>query len=174
MVIGKDEETCDLPEFAHICNSPDSIAYWNWRARGFGGAPEDEFSASCGEENLLALPQDKYTGENILIHEFAHLIHMVGIAGVEPDFNDRLEVLWKSAGEKGLWTGTYALSNKEEYFAECVQSFFNCNRYADPANGVHNSMNRRVKLKAYDPEMYKLLKEYFYEIEIPINNEIHK
>ena len=47
MVIGKDEDTCDLPEFAHICNSPDSIAYWNWRARGFGGAPEDEFSASC-------------------------------------------------------------------------------------------------------------------------------
>lgn len=53
-------------------------------------------------------------------------------------------------------------------------TFFNCNRYADPANGIHNSMNRRVKLKAYDPEMYKLLKEYFYEIEIPINNEIHK
>lgn len=174
MVIGKDEATCDLPEFAHICNSPDSIAYWNWRARGFGGAPEDEFSASCGEENLLALPQDKYTGENILIHEFAHLIHMVGIVGVEPDFNDRLEALWKNAGEKGLWANTYALSNKEEYFAECVQSFFNCNRYAEPANGVHNSMNRRVKLKAYDPDMYKLLKEYFYEIEIPINNEIHK
>ena len=174
MVIGKDEETCDLPEFAHICNSPDSIAYWNWRARGFGGEPEDEFSASCGEENLLALPQDKYTGENILIHEFAHLIHLVGIVGVESDFNDRLEALWKSAGEKGLWAGTYALSNKEEYFAECVQSFFNSNRYAEPANGVHNSMNRRAKLKAYDPDMYKLLKEYFYEIEIPINNEIHK
>lgn len=173
MVIGKDEETCDLPEFAHICNSPDSIAYWNWRARGFGGAPEDEFSASCGEENLLALPQDKYTGENILIHEFAHLIHMVGISGVEPDFNNRLEALWKSAGKKGLWSNTYALSNKEEYFAECVQSFFNCNRYAEPANGVHNAMNRRAKLKAYDPDMYRLLKEYFYEIEIPINNQIH-
>ena len=43
MVIGKDEETCDLPEFAHICNCEDSIKYWNWRARGFGGAPEDEF-----------------------------------------------------------------------------------------------------------------------------------
>lgn len=174
MVIGKDEATCDLPEFAHICNSPDSIAYWNWRARGFGGAPEDEFSASCGEENLLGLPQDKYTGENILIHEFAHLIHLVGIAGIEPDFNERLDALWKNAGEKGLWADTYALSNKEEYFAECVQSFFNCNRYAEPANGVHNSMNRRVKLKAYDPDMYKLLREYFYEIEIPVNNKIHK
>lgn len=174
MIIGKDEATCDLPEFAHICNSPDSIAYWNWRARGFGGAPEDEFSASCGEENLLALPQDKYTGENILIHEFAHLIHMVGIAGVEPDFNDRLETLWKSAHDKGLWTNTYAISNKEEYFAECVQSFFNSNRYAEPTNGIHNSMNRRTKLKTYDPDMYRLLQEYFYEIEIPINNEIHQ
>lgn len=103
MIIGKDEETCDLPEFAHICNCEDSIKYWNWRARGFGGAPEDEFSSSCGEENLLALPQDKYVGENILIHEFAHLIHTVGIVGVEPDFNERLEALRQNAIRKGLW-----------------------------------------------------------------------
>lgn len=174
MIIGKDEETCDLPEFAHICNSPDSIAYWNKRARGFGGAPEDEFSASCGEENLLALPQDKYKGENILIHEFAHLIHLIGINGVEPEFDQRLEALWKKARDKDLWKNTYAISNKEEYFAESVQSFFNCNRFSDPADGVHNSINRRVKLKAYDPEMYRLLLEYFYEIEIPINNLIYK
>lgn len=174
MVIGKDEETCDLPEFAHICNCEDSIKYWNWRARGFGGAPEDEFSSSCGEENLLALPQDKYVGENILIHEFAHLIHTVGIVGVEPDFNERLEALRQNAIRKGLWEKTYAVSNKEEYFAECVQSFFNCNRYAEPANGVHNWVNRRTKLKTYDPDMYRLLQEYFYEIEIPIHNVVHE
>lgn len=174
MIIGKDEETCDLPEFAHICNCEDSIKYWNWRARGFGGAPEDEFSSSCGEENLLALPQDKYVGENILIHEFAHLIHTVGIVGVEPDFNERLEALRQNAIRKGLWEKTYAVSNKEEYFAECVQSFFNCNRYAEPANGVHNWVNRRTKLKAYDPDMYRLLQEYFYEIEIPIHNVVHE
>lgn len=174
MIIGKDEETCDLPEFAHICNCEDSIKYWNWRARGFGGAPEDEFSSSCGEENLLALPQDKYVGENILIHEFAHLIHTVGIVGVEPDFNERLEALRQNAIWKGLWEKTYAVSNKEEYFAECVQSFFNCNRYAEPANGVHNWVNRRTKLKTYDPDMYRLLQEYFYEIEIPIHNVVHE
>ena len=174
MVIAKDEETCDLPEFAHICNCEDSIKYWNWRARGFGGAPEDEFSSSCGEENLLALPQDKYVGENILIHEFAHLIHTVGIVGVEPDFNERLEALRQNAIRKGLWEKTYAVSNKEEYFAECVQSFFNCNRYAEPANGVHNWVNRRTKLKTYDPDMYRLLQEYFYEIEIPIHNVVHE
>lgn len=174
MIIGKDEETCDLPEFAHICNCEDSIKYWNWRARGFGGAPEDEFSSSCGEENLLALSQDKYVGENILIHEFAHLIHTVGIVGVEPDFNERLEALRQNAIRKGLWEKTYAVSNKEEYFAECVQSFFNCNRYAEPANGVHNWVNRRTKLKTYDPDMYRLLQEYFYEIEIPIHNVVHE
>lgn len=99
---------------------------------------------------------------------------MVGIAGVEPDFNDRLEAMYQQAKGKGLWANTYAISNKEEYFAEGVQSFFNCNRYAELTNGVHNSMNRRTKLKTYDPDMYRLLQEYFYEIEIPINNEIHK
>lgn len=174
MIIGKNENTCDLPEYAHLCTSPEQTAYWNKRARGFGGAPEDTLSASCGEENLLALPFDKYTGENILIHEFAHVIHTVGIVGVEPDFDQRLQALLDKAKRKGLWNNTYAQSNKEEYFAECVQSFFNCNRYVEPANGVHNGINRREKLKKYDPDMYRLLTEYFDEIDIPIRNSIHK
>ncbi len=174
MIVGAKEEVCDLPEYAHICNSPENIAYLNKRARGFGGSPEDDFSASCGEENLLALPSDRYTGENILIHEFAHLFHLVGIVGVEPGFDKELEALRHSAISKGLWKDTYAISNKEEYFAEGVQSFFNCNRYSETPNGVHNSMNRRAKLKAYDPELYNLLARYFYEIEIPINNQVHK
>ena len=173
MIIGEHEEVCDLPEYAHICNTPENIAFWNKRARGFGGAPEDDFSASCGEENVLAFPGDKYVGENILIHEFAHLFHTIGIVGVEPDFDDRLEKCRQNAIAKGLWKDTYAISNKEEYFAECVQSFFNCNRYSETPNKVHNAMNRRTKLKSYDPDMYQLLKEYFYEIEIPILNEVH-
>ena len=172
MIIGQNEQVCDIPEYAHICDTPDNIAYWNKRARGFGGSPEDDFSASCGEENLLALPSDRYTGENIMIHEFAHLIHLIGIAGVEPGFNKKLENLWLKAKEKGLWENTYAISNKEEYFAEGVQSFFNCNQYAEKSNGVHNSINRRAKLKNYDPELYLLLKDYFYEIDIPLNNLI--
>jgi len=77
------------------------------------------------------------------------------------------------ASEKGLWEKTYAMTNKEEYFAEAVQSFFNCNRYSDLPNGVHNSINRRDKLKAYDPEMYQLLLRYFPETDLPINNIIH-
>lgn len=173
MVIGEHEDVCDLPEYAHICNTPENIAFWNRRARGFGGAPEDSLSASFGEENVLALPGDRYEGESILVHEFAHLIHTVGIVGIESDFNERLEACRQNAIRKGLWKDTYCISNKEEYFAECVQSFFNCNRYSEQPNGVHNSMNRRTKLKAYDPDMYRLLQEYFYEIDIPLYNRIH-
>ena len=78
------------------------------------------------------------------------------------------------ARENHLWEGTYALSNHFEYFAECVQSFFNCNRYASPANGVHNDVNLREKLRRYDPMMYSLLSEYFPEIDSPIRNQIHE
>ncbi len=174
MIIGVNEEVCDLPEYAWFCVG-EKREYWNKRARGFGGSPEDDCSASCGEENLLCLPGDRYEGENILIHEFAHLIHLAGIAKVDPAFNDKLEKLYNQAKEKGLWKNTYTMENKEEYFAETVQSFFNSNRYADPANGVHNTINRREKLKSYDPDMYKLLLEYFPDDdESYICNEIHE
>ncbi|MCK9438182.1 MAG: hypothetical protein M0Q12_13365, partial [Synergistaceae bacterium] len=103
MIIGEQEEVCDLPEYAHICDTPEHVAYWNRRARGFGGAPEDAFSASCGEENLLCLEGDRYAGESILVHEFAHLIHTVGIVAVTPGFDERLEAIRQGAVEKGLW-----------------------------------------------------------------------
>lgn len=166
MIIGRDEEVCDIPEYAHICDTPENIAYWNWRARGFGGSPEHDFSASCGEENVLGLEKDKYYGESILVHEFAHIIHMVGIVGIEPDFDERLEAMRQNAIEKGLWKDTYCISNKEEYFAETVQSFFNTNAYSEEPNGVHNAINNRSKLQSYDPEMYDFLLAYFSEIDL--------
>lgn len=174
MVIGKNEEVCDIPEYQHICDTPENIAFWNRRARGFGGSPEHDFSASCGEENVLGLTTDKYLGESILVHEFAHILHMVGICGIEPGFNDRLEELRQKAIAKDLWKDTYCISNKEEYFAETVQSFYNCNRYSETPNGVHNSINTRQKLKEYDPEMYTLLLEYLPEIDLDLEeNQLH-
>jgi len=171
MIVGEQEEVCDLPEYAHICDTPEHVAYWNRRARGFGGAPEDAFSASCGEENLLCLEGDRYAGESILVHEFAHLIHTVGIVAVNSGFDERLEAIRQGAVEKGLWQNTYAISNKEEYFAEAVQSFFNCNRFAPMADGVHNDINSREKLKVYDPEIYALLLDYFPETDLPLCEE---
>ena len=174
MVWGRDEQVCDLPEYAHFCNCDDSIKYWNWRARGFGGAPQHDVSASFGEENVLALKNDRYCGENIPVHEFSHLIHLVGIEGVEPAYRHRLTECYNNAKKQNLWAGTYALTDIYEYFAEGVQSFFNCNQYALPANSVHNAVNRREKLKIHDTKLYNLLKEFFYETDIPIYNGIHR
>ena len=42
---------------------------------GLGGSQTDPV-CSCGEENLLAFPGDPYAAECILIHEFAHNIHL--------------------------------------------------------------------------------------------------
>ena len=118
-------------------------------ARGFGGAPEHDLSASCGEENVLGLEGDRYRGESILVHEFAHIIHMVGLVNLEPDFDSKLEALRQNAIAKGLWKDTYAITNKEEYFAESVQSFFNCNQFSLEPNGVHNAINTRECMNFY-------------------------
>jgi len=174
MILGRDEQVMDLPEYAFMRTSQDSIDYWNRRARGFGGAPQGDFTASFGEENVLALPSDRYEGESIMVHEFAHIIHTIGICGVEPDFDKRLESCMENARKRGLWAGTYALSDKYEYFAECVQSFFSCNRKSLPANGVHNDINSRAKLQMYDPMMYALLSEYFYETDLPLYNKTER
>ena len=83
-------------------------------------------------------------------------------------FDEELEALRQHAITKGLWKDTYCITNKEEYFAETLQSFFNCNQYAETANGVHNSINTREKLKNYDPDMYQLLLEYLPEIDLDL------
>lgn len=174
MIIGHNEQVLDLPEYAFMRTSQDSIDYWNRRARGFGGAPEGDFTASFGEENVLAMPSDRYRGESIMVHEFAHVIHTIGICGVEPDFDKRLVACLEHARKLGLWNKTYAVSNKYEYFAEGVQSFFSCNKKSMPANGVHNSINTRSKLEMYDHDLYNLLSEYFYEMPLPLYNKMER
>lgn len=173
MIIGANEQTCDLPEYKSMCRNEEEVAYWNKRARGFGGAPGNDCACSAGEENILALPGDRYIGESILVHEFSHIVCSEGIAKTEPGFRTKLKDIFNHAKDNGLWEKTYSLENPDEYWAEGVQSFFNCNRYSDPANGIHNFCNRREKLKEYDPQLYELISIYFNEIDLPLLNEIH-
>ena len=53
------------------------------------------------------------------------------------------------------------MSTVREYFAEGVQSFFNCHISVYPTNGIHNDISTRDKLKKYDPELYYILEEVF-------------
>jgi len=166
-IIGVHEFTTDLPEFAKL-RSPrefaeiDSKDYWDARARGTGGSKSDPY-CSCGEENLLGFPGDPYSTESILIHEFAHNIHLRGLDRVDPTFDKRLRETYQAAMTKGLWKGKYASVNHHEYFAEAVQSWFDNNREADDD---HNHVNTRVELVEYDPAVAKLCEEVFGETKL--------
>lgn len=159
-VMSRYELTTDIPEHRDL-NKAFPGTNWDTRARGLG-ATLVRPAISCAEENLLCYPKDPYQGEDILIHEFAHTIHQLGIAYLDKEFNGNLERIYRKAKSRGLWKDTYAISNVAEYFAEGVQCWFNVNLEASPANGVHNEINTRKELQEYDPLLFKLIGTYFY------------
>jgi hypothetical protein len=152
-VMAHDEFTTMVPEHSDL----KPAKYWDKRARGLGATPRRP-AVSCGEENLLGFPGDPYATENILIHEFAHAIHEMGLSAVDPTFDGRLKKTFEAALAAGLWQGTYAASSRNEYWAEGVQSWFDTNRENDAA---HNHVNTRTELKAYDPTLAALVAEVF-------------
>ena len=115
-------------------------------------------AVSCGEENLLGFRGDPYREENILVHEFAHAIHLMGLNRIDHDFDKELKKIYDRAMAEGLWKGKYAATNKEEYWAEGVQSFFDTNR---PPDHDHNHVRTRKALEEYDPRLAKLIGEVF-------------
>jgi alpha-glucosidase len=156
-IIGKDQELTTLPEYSHMDSS-----YWDARARGLGAGP-GIFITSCGEENLLCLGrhQDRYCGENILIHEFAHTIHLSGQGLFYNVFNNRLSRLYYKARRRGLWEDTYAITSPLEYWAEGVQVYFNSNLSSYFPDGVHNRIDTSEELAEYDPELYEFIAGFF-------------
>ena len=162
-VMARYEGTTDIPEHAHL--AADTTLNWDLRARGLGGDLELPLT-SCAEENLLAYQIDKYHAEDILIHEFAHSIHLIGIVQVDTTFNSKLDKLLKQAVAKGKYANTYAKTDIYEYWAEGVQDWFNVNAEAPKPDGKHNQLNTREELKKYDPDLYEVISHYFSEFKV--------
>ncbi len=152
-IIGKDQQTTDLPEYAGLRAEADR---WNKRSRGLSATP-DKPAVSAGEENLIYLPNDRYKGESILVHEFGHTIHEMGLNTVDPKFEPRLKDAYDAANKKGLWAKTYAATDFKEYWAEGVQSYFDCNMSVRVPDGIHNGVANRASLKKYDLALYELI-----------------
>jgi len=152
-VMGPDEFTTEITEHSDL--TPKN--YWDRRARGLG-ATRARPSVSCGEENLLGLRGDPYWQESILVHEFAHAIHDMGLQAIDETFDKRLKKIYDQAIAEGLWKGKYAANNHHEYWAEGVQSYFGTNRTPDHD---HNHVDTRQELKDYDPRLFALIDEIF-------------
>lgn len=171
-VMSKDEVTTDIPEHRNLNQTHPADENWDTRARGLGATIELPVT-SCAEENLLCYADDGYLGEDILIHEFAHTIHL-GLELAFSDFDNELKRIYEEAMQKGLWLNLYAGSNHHEYFAEGAQTWFNVNKEAIPADGIHNHINTRNELKTYDPKLYALLRRYFSEDTKKISCQVGK
>jgi alpha-glucosidase len=149
IIIGKDQLYTDMPEYRH---HPDP-AFQNERVRGTGGRP-----TSFGEENLLSRPLDRYDDESIAVHEFAHTIDGT-LRTIDPDWTRRRDAAYRNAVAKGRYRDAYAAANPGEYWAEIVQSYFDCNRVN---NWNHGPIGTREQLKVHDPEGYELARATFH------------
>ena len=145
------ELTTHIPEHAWLG------AYWNERARGLGATVALPVGSSA-EENILCHSNDRYKVEDITIHEFAHSMHLLGFALVYPNFNSELTGLYNAARYGNLWgtgaTGSYAMTDFKEYFAEGVQSYFDTNAPDSYAPVTRDQLRRK------DPNLLAFLNRY--------------
>jgi hypothetical protein len=155
-IMAASEVTTDVPEHADLTPKE----YWDERARGLGATLERPV-VSAAEENVLCQEGDRYRGESILVHELSHAILNIAIELFEPDFGPRVDEAYAAAMAEGRFQDTYAGTNRDEYWAEGVQSWFDTNQTATPADGIHNEIHTRAQLKNYDPALSALVAEVF-------------
>jgi hypothetical protein len=148
-IIGRDQQPSDLPEL-HWARGKD----WDrnkhqdvdQRTRGVGG-----LYASCGEENLLGLPSDRYRGgSDICVHEFAHTVMEFGL---DDAIRASIAEQHRRATSAGRWNGLYAATNPKEYWAELSMWYFGAHGQratTGPADGD-------AALATYDPDGHALL-----------------
>jgi hypothetical protein len=151
-IIGKDQVTSDLPYLRHYKGKPfDGDLTIDERTRGVGGQ-----LVSCGEENLLRLPGDRYAGRDICVHEFAHAILTYGL---DDATRARIEDQYHRSLASGLWVSAFAATNVQEFFAELSMWYFG-------TRGDHGKMSPppelgRDGLRTYDPEAFRLLDDIY-------------
>jgi hypothetical protein len=152
-VIGRDQQPSDLPELRkerNVDGEKDAHEDIDQRTRGVGG-----LYASCGEENLLGLPTDRYRGGyDVCTHEFAHTVMRFGL---DEKLRNDIEAQYLRAKDAGLWKGLYAMTNPREYWAELSMWYFG----AHGDRGTTGPANGAAALMAYDAGGFALLDKIY-------------
>ena len=159
-IMAKSSVLTELPEFSDFTKFSPGVS-WDERTRGGGVGPTTHRPlVVIAEENLLCYESDVFPYEDIFVHEFAHAVLQMGVEEQQggSDFRRRLEAAYEDALTAGLWHETYAGENPDEYWAEGVQSWFGLN---DPPGPIHNEIDTRPELEAYDPALAGLVREVF-------------
>jgi hypothetical protein len=148
-IIPRSQFMTALPEFAYLHGKkdPNGNPYDSFAVRGGGGIPSQPVTATS-EENLLRLKGDPWAAENTTYHEFAHGMMNLGFS--EEQLH-RWRDIYKSAKQRNLFPGAFAMKNADEYWAELSQSFF----------GVNNEINGPAFIKQHDPGAYEFLESVY-------------
>ena len=161
-VIGEFQQTSDLPEnkafrgkdaYRDVDGANVDL---DTRTRGVGG-----LKSSCGEENLLRLPRDRYReGEDMCVHEFAHEIMNYGFGNRE---RREIQKAYKVSIGKGLWRGAYSSTNPQEYWATLSMWYFGTHgQFLPSMRPAQVPAPGPEGLKAYDPEGFALVDRLYH------------
>jgi arabinogalactan endo-1,4-beta-galactosidase len=151
-IIGKDQVTSDLPSQRHWKGRPyesygKQFASIDERTRGVG-----DLAASCGEENLLKLPSDRFKEHrDICTHEFAHTMLNYGFSA---NVREMVQEQFKKSMEKGLWKTAYASTNFNEFLAELSMWYFGSR--GDYGKIKPTPEEGQDWLRRYDPDAFDL------------------
>lgn len=162
-VLGQDEEIADIPEFGRVIAEHPDWGVFDGRTvaelRAVGATTFLPVTVAA-EENALCYDEDTYL-EDISIHELAHTFLLVGLEGEAGpgELRARLEQALEDALAEGYWTGSYAASNADEYWAEGVQAWF------DVGWSV-TGVDTRTELETYDATLAEIIREIFGDAEI--------
>ena len=142
------------------------------------GLAAGRFTAGA-EENVLQYPTDVYqAGTDILLHEFAHGIMGQNFLPGPNEFTDALDSAFEAAQASGVYAGiqsdgatAYAMTNRDEYWAEGAMSYFGAKGCIPiPTNPLGHSPCTREELRVNDAPLYDLLRTVFTDDEYPALN----
>ena len=166
-VIAHTEIITEIPEYRSDPR-PDFLVF---RERGWGGTEGGTISTS--EEDILNYPDAFAIRYEALLHELAHGVHILGLNTLDPTFDERLEITYEAAMSRGLWQGTYAASDRREYWAEASHAWF----HPKGAGSFDRFGDTRRALKQYDPSLATLLAEVYGEKDwqyTPVETRTHQ
>ncbi|MEX0811856.1 MAG: FISUMP domain-containing protein [Chitinophagales bacterium] len=152
ILFGPGKTAQELPEFINTTVSEIGV-YWDMPGAGA--------STAAG---LLCFAEDNPSpNHNIMVHEMVHMVDISGLRLLDSDFESELSSAYNNARSQGLWNNTYAMTNKEEYLAECVMIYYEVHFPFGPPGGDGNSNDiiTRAQLQNYDPTIYNIIASRF-------------
>ncbi|XP_025083492.1 uncharacterized protein LOC112557709 [Pomacea canaliculata] len=127
--------------------------------------------AVVSEDNVLCTANDPYyRTNNILVHEFAHTLKMIGLNDSE---KAQLTRAYNNAKRMKLWRmDSYSMSDEDEYFAEGTGAFFLVNPQSTkkaggmtecPTKECRTQEEVRSFIKNRDPQLYDILSLVYFK-----------